>query len=111
MKAFIKTMVAAMLVFSLAFSISFAKEKEELKIKTSAYSWMCKNKIETKLNKMDGVDDCELDLATKTLTIKFDIAKITQDNIVKEIEDLGYDAEIKPVKDNIVNTEQKEKQK
>jgi len=111
MKALIRTLVAVMLVFSLTLSISFAKEKKELKIKTSAYSWMCKNKIETKLNKMDGIDDCELDLATKTLTIKFDEAKITQDKIVTEIKDLGYEAIIKPVKENPLNTEQEEKQK
>jgi len=111
MKIFVNTLLASMLLFALVISVSYANEKEEIKIKTSAYSWMCKNKIETKINKMDGVEDCELDLATKTLTIEYDNTKQTEEIFVSVIEDLGYDAEIKPESQKIVNTETKEKQK
>jgi copper chaperone CopZ len=111
MKAFFNVLFAAMIVFALVFTSSLANDKEEIKIKTSAYSWMCKNKIESKINKMEGVDDCELDLATKTITVIYDSNKISLDKIVSEIEDIGYDAEIKPDSKKIVNTEAKEKQK
>ena len=100
MKTFFKTLSAALLVFALVFSVSLAKDNVKVDIKTSAYSWMCKNKIESNINKMDGVNDCELDLSTKTLTVKYDESKVTTDKIVKKIEDLGYDAEIKHKKEN-----------
>ncbi len=66
----------------------------EITIKTSAFSWMCKNKIENKISKLDGVMDCEVDLATKTVTVKLDPENISSMKIIGAIEDLGYDAEL-----------------
>ena len=98
---------AVMLLSAFVFNVSYAEKSEEIKIKTSAYSWMCKNKIETKVNKMDGVNDCELDLSNKTLTIKFDSSKISEKDIINQIEDLGYDAELKPNTEKMVEKDKK----
>jgi copper chaperone CopZ len=108
MKNAVKFISAAMLAFALVFSVSFAGEKGKTEIKTSAYSWMCKNNIETSISKLDGVEDCELDLTTRTLTVKYDTSKLNKVRIKTTIEDLGYDAEIKPEVDKVANTEEKE---
>ncbi len=113
MKNAVKLFAAALVAFTLIFGTSFAAENNKAEIKTSAYSWMCKNKIETNINKLNGIQDCELDLATKTLTVKYDDAKVNTDKIKQVIEDLGYDAQIKPEcdKDKMADTKKKEKQR
>ncbi len=106
MKNALKLFSAAMLAFALMFSVSFAAEKGKAEIKTSAYSWMCKNKIESTINKMEGVKDCELDLAKKTLTVEFDDTKVNTDLLIKAVEELGYDAEIKLDPEKMANTKE-----
>lgn len=101
---------ALMLLTAFVPNVSYAENSEEIKIKTSAYSWMCKNKIESKINKMDGVNDCELDLSNKTLTVKFDSSKISDIDIINQVEDLGYDAELKPIKEKMVEKDKKKKE-
>lgn len=107
MKNATRLFTVAMLAFALMFSISFAGGKEKKEIKTSAYSWMCKNKIENNINKLDGVTDAELDLDTKILIVEFDEVKIDTEKISKAIEDLGYDAEVKPDCDKMANSKDK----
>ena len=109
MKNVVKLFSSALLVFALVFSVSMAKDNNKVEIKTSAYSWMCKNKIETNINKMVGVQDCELDLATKTITIKYDDSKVKTDAIKEKIEDLGYDAVIKHECEKMADTKKKSK--
>jgi copper chaperone CopZ len=90
------TFVALVLVVGLttAKDNNIVIPSNEITIKTSAFSWMCKNKIETNVLKMNGVMDCEVDLAKKTITIKLDPENITNIAILSKIEDLGYDAEL-----------------
>jgi copper chaperone CopZ len=71
----------------------------EVKIKTSAYSWMCKNKIETNVNKMAGVEESKLNLEDKVIAVTFDPKKITADELVNSIKDLGYEASIEKKED------------
>jgi copper chaperone len=111
MKNVVKLLSAALVAFTLIFSASFAAENNKAEFKTSAYSWMCKNKIESSINKIDGIKDCELDLATKTLTVEYDDTKVNTDKIKEVIEDLGYDAKIKPECDKMADTKKQEKQR
>lgn len=75
----------------------FSQENEktkEVKIKTSAFSFMCQNKIESALKKADGVTEAVLTLENKVVTISYHPEKTSPEKLRKIIEDLGYAAEI-----------------
>jgi copper chaperone CopZ len=106
MKNAFRFLTVAFVAVAFIFGIATANDNNvvipsnEITIKTSAFSWMCKNKIETNVNKLDGVMDCEVDLKTKTVTIKIDPENITPTKIIHEIEELGYDAKMESQKDS-----------
>lgn len=84
------------------FSISlFAKEDPTtIKLKTSAVCGMCKRKIEKNLAYETGIQDVNLDVATKILTVKFDPKKTNVKTIKKIVSDTGYDADDVPANSN-----------
>jgi copper chaperone CopZ len=104
MKRAFRFLTVAFVALVLIVGLTTAKDNNviipsnEITIKTSAFSWMCKNKIETNVLKMNGVMDCEVDLATKTITVKLDPENITNISILNKIEDLGYEAELQKEK-------------
>jgi copper chaperone CopZ len=87
--------IAAVLIFGSS-SVN-AKENSTLKevqIKTSAFSFMCKNNIETTLKNTNGVDDSYLSLDDQIVTIKYDPSSVKVEYLQKSIKDLGYDADL-----------------
>jgi copper chaperone CopZ len=94
-KNLLSVVMGVVLTFSFAFN-AYANEQnmKEVKIKTSAFSFMCKNKIESVLKDKAGVDDTYLDLNDKVVTIKFDDKKLKAEDLEKEIKSMGYEAEI-----------------
>lgn len=98
MKKVIGFLAVALIAIAFIAGVAEANEKKnivlsnEISIKTSVFSWMCKNKIESNIQKLDGVMDCEVDLDSKTATVKLDPENITPAKIIQEIEDMGYDA-------------------
>ncbi|RUL50759.1 heavy metal translocating P-type ATPase [Lysinibacillus antri] len=50
----------------------------------------CSNRIEKGLNKMEGVEEANVNLALEKSTIKFDPQKVTVQDFEKKIEALGY---------------------
>lgn len=62
-------------------------------IKTSAVCETCKERIEGKVLKLDGVSEANLDVETKILTIKYDESKISLEEIRIAISKIGYDAD------------------
>lgn len=70
-----------------------AQKTEEVQIKTSAECGSCKDRLEGKLNYVDGIRFAELDVETKMLTVKFKPATISLEEIKKMITELGYDAD------------------
>lgn len=90
--------LAIMSVFAIS-AVSFAKDKtsepcNEAKIKTSAFSFMCQNKIESSLKKIDGVFSAQLNLEDKTVTVVYNPAKTNGTKLQQKIEDLGYNASL-----------------
>lgn len=69
-------------------------EKFEVKIKTSAYSEMCKNRIETELKEREGVIDAYLDLHEQVVTITYNSNKVKSDSLKELVSNMGYDSEI-----------------
>lgn len=59
----------------------------------------CKKKIEKAANSVEGVDDAKWDKKTHKLTLTFDDAVTSKDNIVKAVLKAGYDADGKTAPD------------
>ncbi len=94
-KNLLSVVMGVVLTFSFAFN-AYANEQsvKEVKIKTSAFSFMCKNKIESVLKEKSGVNDTYLDLENKVVTITYDDKILKAEDLEKEIKSMGYDAEI-----------------
>ncbi len=78
-----------LLISSVAFS-------QKIEISTSAQCEMCKDRIENELVFTKGVKDAVLDMDTKVVTVTYKTKKITEQEIIELITDLGYDAAGKP---------------
>jgi mercuric ion binding protein len=97
MKSIIKSLVLSIIAIALFYNVGQAENKtSEVKIKTSAVCDMCKTRIEKGLGKVAGVTKSDLDVDTKYVTVNYDPAKITPDEIKTSITKLGYDADDKP---------------
>jgi len=86
------------IMLTLLWIAAFCQEKkpETLKIKTSAVCDMCKDRIEKGLAFEKGVKKADLDVKTKIVTITYNPAKTTPDDLRKAISKLGYDADNVP---------------
>nr|WP_174269798.1 copper chaperone CopZ [Acetivibrio clariflavus] len=51
----------------------------------------CENSVKKAVGALEGVAKVDVDLNGKKVTIEFDPAKVTVDNIKSAIEDQGYD--------------------
>jgi len=72
---------------------SKAKQNVEVKIVTSSQCEMCKESIEKALAYAKGVKSSNLDIKTKTISVKYNPAKTNPDVIRLEITKIGYDAD------------------
>lgn len=66
--------------------------KAELKI-TGMSCAACSAKIEKKLNKTEGIEQANVNLATGRASVEYDVSKVKINDIIKIIQDLGYVAE------------------
>jgi copper chaperone CopZ len=99
MKTSVRNFFAVMLLLSISLlSQSYSQEnktqKYEVKIKTSAFSEMCKNRIETELKDTKGVLDAYLDLNDQIVTITYDLKVVKSDSLKDLVENLGYESKI-----------------
>ena len=53
----------------------------------------CATRIEKGLNKMDGVEEANVNLALEKATIKYDPEAMSDPDIEKKVRDLGYDVD------------------
>lgn len=70
-----------------------SNELKTAEIKTSAVCEMCKERIEKKVLKLNGVIEANLDIDTKILNVKYDESKTSLEEIRTEISKTGYDAD------------------
>lgn len=88
--------ILSFLILMFFVQIDSTAQSNELKtaeIKTSAVCEVCKERIEGKVSKLDGVREVNLDVDTKMLKIKYDESKIKLEEIRITISNLGYDAD------------------
>ena len=88
------TLVAVFMFGSVIVNAKDNSSLKEVKIKTSAFSFMCKNNIETTLKNTKGVDDSYLNLEDQIVTIIFDPSSVKVEDLRNSIKELGYDAEL-----------------
>ncbi len=84
----------SIIILFLAINIAHAGENPTIiKIKTSAICGMCKRKIEKNLAYEKGIEDVNLDIPTKILTVTYNSKKTNPTTIKKIVADTGYDAD------------------
>jgi copper chaperone CopZ len=69
------------------------KKTEEVTFVTSMFCINCQTKIERHLSWEKGVKDIKTNLDKKTVTIKYDPSKTTEETLKKVISDLEYTCE------------------
>lgn len=88
-----KMLIALILVLAgaAAFSAFAAKPKTEtVTYVVSMHCQNCVNKITDHISFLKGVQDFKISLKDKTVTIKYDPAKIQEQKLAETIEKLGY---------------------
>ena len=85
-------------IFMLVISINTTKAQDvaELKVKTSAVCDMCKETMEKHMAFEKGVKKSSLDVESKILTVTYNPAKITPEQIRIAVSKSGYDADDVP---------------
>jgi copper chaperone CopZ len=73
-----------------------SKANVTVKYKTSIDCADCVNKIMTNLPHEKGIKDVKCDLATKEITVTYQLEKNNPEEIKKSIEKLGYTAKVIP---------------
>jgi copper chaperone CopZ len=85
-----------MITLVMANGAAFAEDNtvKESKIKTSVQNWMDKSRIESAINKLDGIEDVNLNLETKILTVKYKYNVANVEDFRKLVEDMSFTAEV-----------------
>ncbi len=81
--------ILSVVVLTFLSSAVFAQSKTE-KINVSGNCGMCKKKIETAL-KVPGISAAEWNKTTKVLTVSYDSAKISNEQVQQKVAAAGYD--------------------
>lgn len=93
-RVFLKSFLVLLFVLLININSNAQDDKKILYIKTNVFSFMCKDKIETAVKDLKGVEEAYLSLDDKILEVKFNSDVLKESVIVQTIKDLGYEAEI-----------------
>lgn len=87
-----KTLIA--LIFALSMTLSLNAKTETVNFKTNITCQGCANNIQSGLEGTDGLNSTSIDVATKTVTLKYDDSKVTSADLTSKIQSLGYTADL-----------------
>lgn len=88
-----KILILIISVFLVQSAFANAPKTEKICIKTSGTCDMCKVKIESALQKLDGVKSAYFNLANSTVKVNFDPSTINAAKLRECITMTGYDAD------------------
>lgn len=89
-----RTLTSSLAAVALALLLSaFSAGDKTVKIQTNAVCGMCKDRIESTIGALDGVQSVRLDLTTKKVKIKYDEAVQSEASLRLAITKIGYSAE------------------
>lgn len=98
MKQRVSKLVVAVVAVILLFGFeSYAKDNvitKETKIQTNAFSYMCKDRIESLIKDLKGVSDAYLSMDDKVLIVNYDEKVVKPIDLVAKIKEIGYEAEV-----------------
>ncbi len=98
MKQKVSKLVVAVVAVILLFGFeSYAKESvvaKETKIQTNAFSYMCKDRIESLVKELKGVTDAFLSMEDRVITVMYDENSVKPNDMVLKIKEIGYEAEL-----------------
>jgi copper chaperone CopZ len=104
MKA-IKRMALCLMVFACSFAHAQTAAKDKsIEFKVSGNCGMCKNTIEPSLKDKPGIKSAVWNKDTKIMKVTYDPAKISEDQIHKNIANAGYDTEKVKASDKAYNS-------
>ena len=97
--------LSTLIVFGLTSTISAQTEtkSDETKVETKTYSVEgmtcqgCVSSVESKLGKIDGVQEYEVDLEKGEAVVEFDPEKVKSEEIEKEFEGTSYKVTVKEI--------------
>ncbi|MBQ0025139.1 MAG: heavy-metal-associated domain-containing protein [Bacteroidales bacterium] len=99
MKRFLSTLIIAILIGAFSFNAEAAQDKKKKESKIQEVTFVttidCKNcvkKVEANLPFEKGIKDMKVNLADKTVWIKYDATKTDKEKLAAAIEKLGYKA-------------------
>lgn len=69
-----------------------ASKESEVKYSVSIDCENCKKKVEAVLPYVKGVKDIKVDLAARSVWVKYDNTKTNKETLASEIKKIGYDA-------------------
>jgi len=90
---FLSALVAVLTVGFLTTAQANDDPIKEIKVKTSAVCEMCKARIERNLSFEKGVQEADLNVETKVVTIRYDARKTDPTKLKATIVRTGYDAD------------------
>lgn len=93
MKKILSLILSALLLAGTAAQAAPAKKTETVTYTVSIHCQNCVNKLTDKLSFLSGVKDLKISLKDKSVMIKYDPAKISEDQFAEQIRKLGYTAE------------------
>lgn len=92
-----KKIIKLFILFLFTIQVAVAGDNPTvIKIKTSAICGMCKRKIEKNLAFEKGIEDVNLDIPSKILTVTYNAKKTNPTAIKKIVNNTGYDADEMP---------------
>ena len=50
----------------------------------------CAKRVKNAVEKLDGVESCDVNLADESMTVRFDGQKVTEADLKSAVEDAGY---------------------
>ena len=83
----------SLILCNLSFGQKAPKKYETAVIRTSSQCGDCKKRIEDGLNYTKGIKFAELNLEENTVSVKYQVSKITLEGVKKALNAIGYDAD------------------
>jgi mercuric ion binding protein len=81
-----------------------AQATESTTFKVGGKCGMCKNRIETAVKELDGIQSVNWDMKTKELTVAYDASKLEEKKIHEKIASVGHDTEEAKASDKAYNS-------
>ena len=84
--------------------IEVAQAPENATFKVGGKCGMCKNRIESAVKELDGIQSANWDVNTKELTVEYDASKVEEAIIHEKIASVGHDTEEVKATDKAYNS-------